>query len=637
MPPVNVKQSESRPQNVVSDFRYSRGFTVALYCGLLCVLAVLAYYWEFQGFSGWDDEGYLMMTIKQFLNGHKLYDQVYTQYGPFYYAVKWLIFRITGASVSNDSVRFVAVGIWLLYPCFCSWAILRISKSLSMAALCFSIVSIATSRVLRWEPGHPNDLSGLLLTALVFAAVFLEQRPALALPIAGVICMAAMLVKVNTGAYLALGLLAGLLSFTKGLPMRKLVYGVFAIACLAFPTVLMKAHWSDPWAVSFDLVVTLSLISAFFIVSRTSVQTFITLRNWVVAAAAAILFGALVVGAFLAAGSTAGAILYGSVLQHIGTDKSWYIAVSEALNWHCLLVTLFGLGLMAWVSRDPAQRAVSNVVIYLKLGLWFLLFVLIALNTDKTGLFTGQIIAVDAPAFAWLALLPPYVQSAAGNRPFRYVVVFSSLFMLLFAYPVGGDHADMPTISMIVVYVLCLHDALAVIRAKYPDSFARRRWGLAIGPGFICFSCLLLLGLAGYNYRHYRSWAALDLPGARRVHLKPEEVQVFQTLVRKINQDCDGFITMPGLVSLYPWTGQSPPTTINMSNWITVLPAQYQYWIINAIRGKRGDCVIENDYWVQWWRRGQDLSKIPLVSYIRKDFRAYDQVGDYRILIRRDR
>jgi hypothetical protein len=148
---------------------------------------------------------------------------------------------------------------------------------------------------------------------------------------------------------------------------------------------------------------------------------------------------------------------------------------------------------------------------------------------------------------------------------------------------------------------------------------------------------LILLGLAVYNYRHYRSWTALDLPGARRVHLEAQEVKVFQTLVRKINEDCNGFITMPGLTSLYFWTGQEPPTTINMSNWVTLLPAKYQYQIINAIDGNKRDCVIENDYWVEWWRRGQDLNKVPLVSYIRKDFRSYDQVGDYRILIRRNR
>jgi hypothetical protein len=632
-----TKIADSPPPEVAVDLRYSRIFTVSLYAVLICACAVLAYYWEFQGFSGWDDEGYLMMTIKQFLQGHKLFDEVYTQYGPFYYAFKWLIFRLTGAPVTNDSVRFIAVGIWLLYPCFCSWAILRVCKSLSMAALCFAMVSVATSRVLRWEPGHPNDLSGLLLTALVFAASFLAQRPTLALSMIGVICMAAILVKLNVGVYLILGLIAGLLPFTKAFPLRRILYGIFAISALAFPTLLMRAHWSDSWAISFDVVVTLSLASAFLITSRIPVQPYVTLRAWIAAAAGGLLFGAAILGAFIAAGSTLHAIAYCSVLQHIGTDRAWYIAVTEALSWHCALVTLAGLGLMLWVSRDPIHRASSKVVISLKLILWFLLLALILLNTGQNSLATGQIAAVDAPALAWLALLTPSVNTSAGNRAFRYVLVFATLFMLLFPYPVGGDHADMPTISMIVVYVLCLHDALVMLQAKYRDVFARRRWTRAIGPAFISFSCLILLGLAGYNYHHYHSWKALDLPGATRVHLKPDEVDVMQTLVRKVNADCSGFIGMPGFVSLDFWTGQEPPTTINMSNWLTVLAPQYQYKIIHAIEGNKRACVIENDYWVEWWRRGQDLDKIPLAAYIRNNFRPYDQVEKYQILVRRDR
>jgi hypothetical protein len=506
-----------------------------------------------------------------------------------------------------------------------------------MAVLCFVMAAIATSRVLRWGPGHPNDLSGLLFAALIFAASFLDKKPRGALRIAGIICTAALLVKLNTGVYLVLGLIAGLFPFTKPFPMRRAAYAVFAVAALAFPTLLMRAHLSDGWAISFDIVITLALASAFLLTTGAQVQPLVELRTWVAALTASVLFGFVVFGILIATGTSMGAIMYQSIFQHMGTDKSWYIAVREALTLHCAVVTLFGFGLMLWIRRDADQRSRSNGITYLKLVIWLLLFALIVLNTDKIPLATGQIICVDAPALLWLALLPPAENGEAGTRPFRYVLVFATLFMLLFAYPVGGDHADMPTITMIVAYVLCLHDGLVIIREKYRDALSRVGWAQATGPAFICFSCLILLGLAVYNYRHYRSWTALDLPGARRVHLEAQEVKVFQTLVRKINEDCNGFITMPGLTSLYFWTGQEPPTTINMSNWVTLLPAKYQYQIINAIDGNKRDCVIENDYWVEWWRRGQDLNKVPLVSYIRKDFRSYDQVGDYRILIRRNR
>ncbi|MGC2662349.1 MAG: hypothetical protein WA324_30665, partial [Bryobacteraceae bacterium] len=524
-----------------------------------------------------------------------------------------------------------------LYPCLCSWAILRITKSLPMAVLSFVMVAIAASRVLRWEPGHPNDLCGLSLAALVFAASFLSERSTRALLFAGLICTAALLVKVNVGVYLSLGLLAGLLPFTKSVPLRRATYLIFAIAALCFPTVLMHAHLGDGWAVSLDVVITLALASAFLLATKIAVEPFAGLRSWVIAIGVSTLFGAVLLGMFIAIGSSLSAIVTGSVLQHLGTDKAWYIPVSAALSVHCAVITLFGFGLMLWVRRDPVLRARSNVVIGLKLAAWALLFALIVLNTDSIKLATGQIAFVDGPALLWLALLPSAEDPRITNRPFRYVVVFATLFMLLFPYPVGGDHADMPTISMIVIYVLCLDDGLTIIQERYRQRLLRNRWTWLAGPAFMSCLCLILIGLAGYNYRHYRSWVSLRLPGASRVHLKPEEARMYETLARKVNQDCQGFISMPGFDSLYFWTGQEPPTTINMSNWITVLAPSYQRQTIKAIENDKRDCVIENDYWVEWWRRGQDLNKILLAHYIRTNFKQYDQVGDYRILVRRDR
>ena len=104
-----------------------------------------------------------------------------------------------------------------------------------------------------------------------------------------------------------------------------------------------------------------------------------------------------------------------------------------------------------------------------------------------------------------------------------------------------------------------------------------RRLNAFIEPSIIVFSGVMLLAVTGYNYRHYHAWESLGLPGAHRIHLKSAQVADFQNLVHKINEDCSGFITMPGLDSLYFWTGQEPPTMINMSNWVTVLPLQYRY------------------------------------------------------------
>ena len=50
--------------------------------GLVCVLAWIGHRLVFAQFQGYDDEGYLLITVQQFLQGSPLYDDVYTQYGP---------------------------------------------------------------------------------------------------------------------------------------------------------------------------------------------------------------------------------------------------------------------------------------------------------------------------------------------------------------------------------------------------------------------------------------------------------------------------------------------------------------------------------------------------------------------------
>ena len=75
--------------------------------------ALCAYYRMFTGISQYDDDGYLLISVRKLLDGHRMYDDVFTQYGPFYYAVNWL-FYTTGIPVSHDSERLFAIVLWLL-------------------------------------------------------------------------------------------------------------------------------------------------------------------------------------------------------------------------------------------------------------------------------------------------------------------------------------------------------------------------------------------------------------------------------------------------------------------------------------------------------------------------------------------
>src|SRR5882724_754632 len=64
----------------------------------------------FKGFTSFnliDDQGYVMMTLKQYREGHPLYNGVFTQYGPGYYVLRtWLY---CGTKITHDRTGLVSL------------------------------------------------------------------------------------------------------------------------------------------------------------------------------------------------------------------------------------------------------------------------------------------------------------------------------------------------------------------------------------------------------------------------------------------------------------------------------------------------------------------------------------------------
>src|SRR5947208_13517455 len=83
--------------------------------------AVAVYYRIFSGFAEWDDEGTLMMTVRQYLNGARLYEEIYSGYGPVYYFYNSLLRSVAGIALNHNAVRITSAAVVVVCSLLGAW------------------------------------------------------------------------------------------------------------------------------------------------------------------------------------------------------------------------------------------------------------------------------------------------------------------------------------------------------------------------------------------------------------------------------------------------------------------------------------------------------------------------------------
>jgi hypothetical protein len=140
------------------------------------------------------------------------------------------------------------------------------------------------------------------------------------------------------------------------------------------------------------------------------------------------------------------------------------------------------------------------------------------------------------------------------------------------------------------------------------------------------------------DYVDYRAWPSLDLQGAQLVHADPEVVANFQWVVRNLKQNCDSFESLPGLPSLNFWTGIAPLTLLNADGWTVSLSPEQQQRVAAALATHARACIVYNpDILEQWNMDGGSVEGLPLVRYIRQNFRTVGHSGKYQLMLRNER
>ena len=612
--------------------------------GLLSIAAIAGiFYWMFSRFSPWDDDGYLLIGIRSLLNGHRLYDEIYTQYGPFYYLAHWITYTLTGQPVTHDTERLIGAVLWL-----CSaacWA--RVTWLLTRSFVCTAFGLFLGFKLLEffpWSAGHPEEICMALLAGC--AVIACGMRPATTrrdTALLACVLAALTLTKINIGIYIAIAIALFLLCITKPSGWRRAAWFALATAGLALPAALMYQMFGLDWARNYAIVATAATGAALLASRVVEPETYVTAPVWRSALVYLAASTVIISIPFFLRGTTLRALLAMTLLQHAGAARNWYLMAHIGTKvMACMAGSLSVLALAYWKGRGlppavPGARAAFEWVRWSMLGLKVLTgaICLSALATRNIRADNPIVFCYCVP-FVWLMIADPVDKVARDTRTGRMALCFISVFAYLYAFPVAGAQVLFSSVPAGIAALIILRDAAVEVAGLLPaGSLAARARHLA--PLAACVLLAVLFAREVFDgYRKYAGGVSLGMRGAGAIRVEPREAAAFGWIVRNVGS-CSALYSMPGQFSLNFWSALDPPTQLTAGNWVALLDTQQQSTVVRDLSRYPGLCIVYNPELVELWRRGQDLSRSVLAQYIRREFVAVAQFDGYYILKRKYR
>lgn len=563
--------------------------------GLVLAGSVFTYQRAFSTFAEYDDEGYIMLSLDQYLEGHALYDEVYSQYGPAWYLLQSAVHGLTGLPVTHDITRAKTVLVWLLAAALAGLIAHRITgnRAVAMAAATLGVLHLDR---LVLEPGHPQELCLLVMLAgvLLLTSESLGVRRQMVI---GLLLGVAVMTKPNVGLLLVASATVAVCAQLRSAPQRRWSTISCGVVIALGVFVVTRSTFAEPGGLQLPIVVAGSVLTVAMMARRgesSSVEFRSVLgihAGWVAGASGLLLLTVL-------SGSNLAAALDGIVFQHLGFADRFYTAApiypfaAPLTILSCCLVALFG-------SRPDHT---SHIARYARLCL-LALFAGIAIRQlgdvrgplehglDDRG-HAGLLVSLVAP-FAWVVLVPvPGETWSAKKRSGRIALASVAVLQPLVAYPTPGTQMAIGSLALLLITLISLHDLVAMEAAEETPGtewFARlTNSGLAGVP-------VALLVLGACSAAEYRSrLEPLQLHGAQHLRLPPAQVHELRALVHEIRKHGDTFISLHnGYNSLYLFADVDPPSGMNATFWPWMLSEPQQEKILRGLKSADRICRIE--------------------------------------------
>lgn len=621
--------------------------TVAWLLPLLALSFLAAYFCLFGSFSEWDDEGYIMLSIDQYVRGHHVpYEEVYSQYGPSFFLFNRVIHGFLGVPITSDSVRWVALVFWLFLTGVCFLIVLRLTRRPALAFLAGIPFSLALSP-LAIEPAHPQGIVLVLVgLVLLLPSLLSLQGPYRSWLFGGIgVCLAALfLVKANIGTFLLLSVVWTMLSLTRTTRWTTAARYALAAACFALPALLMREHLAERLTQKYALLTMVTLSPILFLLVRSPGPVVVQRKDWIRLASALAGTAAAILLAMWLGGTSPAALVSAVILEPAKLASTFFLAAPLAdvtlgrLLFAVLVFVIYlavehygiALHLRRQGSRMGKERDTVIPFTAIALGCFGATAIYYFYDLSLPDVW------VRASSFIWVGLLGGSggVREAADRYFLRLLLVLTAAFQVLHAYPVAGSQQTWSLLWIAPLAVVCLHDAWRHVSPFSLFKVSKRLQYAAAGA--------VLVAAAGSGVLRTRSWAqqysalpALRLPGAARV--RSERAPIYQWIVKNLQAHSDTFISLPGLNSLYFWTGKEPPTSFNAGFWMALLDDEKQQAVIEELNKHPRASVIRNASVVDFWGHGQKFHERPLVAYIEQNFYTVATYDGFEFMVRKGR
>ena len=579
----------------------------------------------FSTFMMYDDEGYVLFSLKTFTEIGGLYERVFSQYGPFFFLFNQVL-HLGGFEFTNTNGRWLTLVYWLGTSGLCASLVWRLTRSQVASVATLGGVFLHLWPMIS-EPSHPGGLIVLVTALVAWCGVRWSGEPRKLATAAGLAGAALLLTKINVGVFLFAGAGAWwalhLDEKTFGPRVRAWLVGT---AMALMPVALMRAQFKLEWVVTFTVIAASAGAATVIAVAR-GADARTRWRDLTALAGAAAAVAVVTFGAMLAQGSSPHALLEGWLLNPLRFPQAYSAFVKWRMG--AAPIALASLALAAWVAARPGVATVRLVatgrmlaaVVYF--SSWMTTW---SLNTHAFALSYGL-------SAVWLFVMP--LDEDRATQPGRAWLALLLVPQALHAFPVAGSQISWGTFLWIPLAAVGVHDVARVFAAGWAP--ARRRLLAVAGAALMLATTVRSANYGWVGLTRLRESDSLRLPGAEALRLPENFTTMLRILSRNVTAHADVLFSLPGMHSFHLWTDVPPPTSLNATHWFTLLTPAQQEAIRVRLEASPRSCVIVQSNVYEFLIHGGIATESPLNVWMHANYETAFSLETYDFLVRKGR